>query len=211
MNNLEKIFLESVGLEDYAKGYFDYVAGLLKQVDLKALKGFLRELEEARRNNNTVFVAGNGGSAATSAHMANDIALDVFKKGAGGKPFRIISLADNIPALTAISNDDGYENIFLMQLKIHFQPQDKLIVISASGNSQNLIQAAEWVKASGGRVIGLLGFDGGRLKDICDVAIHISTPKGEYGPVEDIHLILGHLVSTYLLYTNLKEKKAKKK
>jgi len=111
-----------------------------------------------------------------------------------------LALTDNVPLITAIGNDDGYENIFVNQLRVHYREGDKLIVISASGNSPNVVRAAEWVKQKGGRVIGLIGFDGGKLKEICDIIIHVETPKGEYGPVEDIHTILDHLVANWLQY-----------
>jgi D-sedoheptulose 7-phosphate isomerase len=101
--------------------------------------------------------------------------------------------------MTAIGNDTGFENLFVSQLRIHHRPGDKLIAISASGNSPNVVRGAEWVKDRGGRVIALVGFDGGKLKGLADVVIHAETPKGEYGPVEDIHMILDHLVYTWLL------------
>jgi D-sedoheptulose 7-phosphate isomerase len=130
--------------------------------------------------------------------MANDIGLDVMRKTGPDKPFRVLALTDSVSLLTAVANDDGYENVFASQLKVHFKPGDKLIVISASGNSPNLVKAAQWVKENKGRVIGLLGFDGGSLRNICDTVVSVDTPKGEYGPVEDIHLILDHLVAVWL-------------
>jgi len=132
--------------------------------------------------------------------MANDIGMDVLKKSGSVKAFRALALTDNTSVMTAIANDDGYENIFVNQLKIHYREGDKLVVISASGNSPNVIAAAKWVKSKGGKVIGLVGFDGGALKGICDILIHIETQKGEYGPVEDIHTIIDHLVANWLQY-----------
>ena len=89
-------------------------------------------------------------------------------------------------------------NIFLNQLKIHYKPGDKLVVISASGNSKNLILASKWVKKKGGKVIGLLGFTGGELKNICDTFVHVKSEYGEYGPVEDFHLIINHILAHWL-------------
>jgi len=160
---------------------------------------FVEELEDAWNNQNTFFLAGNGGSAVTASHMANDIGIDVLKKGGSNKPFRVLALTDNTSVMTAISNDDGYENLFVNQLKIHFRHGDKLGVISASGNSPNVVAAAKWVKKRKGRTVGIVGFDGGKLKDICDIVIHVHTLKGEYGPVEDIHMIIDHLISNWLI------------
>src|SRR3990167_10571979 len=150
MNNIIRLYKEAKNAQDFAINYLDYLSGLLKKLDTKAIATFIEELENARQKNQTVFIIGNGGSAATSSHMANDIGLDVMKKSGTNKPYRIMALTDCIPVLTAIGNDDGYENLFLYQLKIHYRPGDKLVVISASGNSPNLISAAQWVKQQGG-------------------------------------------------------------
>lgn len=198
MNKIVQLFKETGSPAEFARGYLSYLIELLGGLDTEAIAQFIAELEDARRRGTTVFTIGNGGSAATSSHMANDIGLDVLKKSGTTLPFRVLALSDNVPVLTAIGNDDGYENIFLYQLKIHYRPGDKLIAISASGNSPNIITAVEWVKKQGGAVIGLVGFDGGKLKGLCDVAIHVKTRKGEYGPVEDIHMVMDHLVANYL-------------
>ena len=108
---------------------------------------------------------------------------------------RVHSLTDNNSLLTAISNDTGYENVFVGQLNLYFKRGDCLLIFSASGNSKNLIRAANFVKKKNGKVIGILGFDGGKLKNLCDLCIHIPTEKGEYGPVEDIQLILNHMLA----------------
>lgn len=197
-NNISRLYQENRTAGDFAAGYLQYLSTLLQQLDTAAIAAFINEFEQARATGKTVFVIGNGGSAATASHMANDIALDVMKKSGTDTPFRVISLTDNMPLITAIGNDEGYENIFVYQLRLLYNAGDRLVVISASGNSPNVIAAANWVKTRGGRVSGLLGFDGGELLNICDVAILARTPKGEYGPVEDIHMIMDHLVGNYL-------------
>lgn len=197
-NNLSKLYRDNKSAKDYASAYLKYLSDLLSNLDTKAIANFIEELEKARESGNIVFVVGNGGSAATASHMANDISLDVMKKSGTMRPFRIVSLTDNIPVITAIANDEGFENVFVYQLRVLYNSMDKLVVISASGNSPNVVAAARWVKKKGGIVIGLLGFDGGKLKDICDVCVLVETPKGEYGPVEDIHMIFNHLASNYL-------------
>jgi len=198
MSTLETILKESTDPAQFARAYLDYLSGLLKRLDPKAIAAFIDELEQARANHHTVFVVGNGGSASTASHMANDFGVGAFP-GDGIPPFRVLALTDNVAAMTAIGNDTGFENLFVSQLRIHHMPGDKFIAISASGNSPNVVRGAEWVKDRGGRVIALVGFDGGKLKGLADVVIHAETPKGEYGPVEDIHMILDHLVYTWLL------------
>jgi D-sedoheptulose 7-phosphate isomerase len=195
MNNVEKIYKESKNVGEFAKGYFNYLKQVIDSIDLLTVNQLEEEFEQSRKYGHTIFVAGNGGSATTATTMANDIGFDIIKRTGIDKPFKVFALTDNNSVITAIANDVGYENIFINQLKVHYSPGDKLLVISASGNSLNVVKAAEWVKSHGGRVIGFLGFDGGRLKEICDVVIHIKTVAGEYGPVEDVHLIVNHILS----------------
>lgn len=198
MNNIERLCSESANAEQFARGYINYLSTLLGRLDVAAISAIINELEDARKHHNTIFIVGNGGSAATASHMANDIGMDVLKKGEIDPPFRAFALTDNVSLMTAIANDDGYHNIFVNQLRIYFKPGDKLIAISASGNSPNVVAAAEWISDRGGRVIGFTGFDGGKLKGISDLVVHVDTPKGEYGPVEDIHLVLDHLIANWL-------------
>lgn len=210
MNNIERIFSESGNAEQFARGYITYLSMLLSRLDVAAIAAITDELEDARKHNSTIFIVGNGGSAATASHMANDIGLDVLKKGEIEQPFRAFALTDNVSLMTAIANDDGYHNIFVNQLRIYYKPGDKLIAISASGNSPNVVAAAEWVKTRGGRVMGFTGFDGGALKDISDLVVHVDTMKGEYGPVEDIHLVLDHLIANWLQYKVKEEQKSRR-
>ena len=140
-------------------------------------------------------MAGNGGSSTTATTMANDIGFDILKKTGTDKPFKVLSLVDNNSVITAIANDVGYENAFINQLKIHYRSGDSIILISASGNSPNILKAAEWVKSKGGTIIGFLGFTGGKLIEFCDVKIHVKSEAGEYGPVEDAHLIMNHILA----------------
>ncbi len=204
MGKIEKLFNETNDLKKFSKGYFDYISELLNQLDVSAVEAFIREIEKTYQSQNTTFFIGNGGSAATASHMANDLSLGL-RNCNDLSPFRSLSLTDNVAVMTAAANDTGYDNLFICQLNIHYRPGDKLVAISASGNSPNIIAAAKWVKKRGGMVIGFVGFDGGKLKDICDIVIHVKTSKGKYGPVEDVHSILGHLMYTWLWYKKRKE------
>lgn len=180
---------------DFARKYFDYLNKVLNKIDDKSLNKLFKEFEDARSKGKTIFVLGNGGSSTTATTMANDIGFDIIKKTGIDKPFKIHALTDNNAVITAISNDIGYEEVFLNQLKIHYRKGDKILLISASGNSENLILAAKWVKKQKGKIISFLGFDGGKLKKISDLNIHIDTNNGEYGPVEDCHLIINHVMA----------------
>lgn len=197
-NNIDTTLARSNGLKDFAKNYTRYLYKILRVLDEKSLNDFSAALNSARLLGKTIFFIGNGGSAATASHMANDFGTDILRRTNTKKPFKAMSLTDNCAVMLAVANDSGYENIFVNQLKIHYRKGDVLVAISASGNSRNVIEAAKWVKQQKGKVLSLVGFDGGKLKEISDVVIHVKSKKGEYGPVEDVHLILDHLISYWL-------------
>ncbi len=185
----------SKNLINFSKSYINYLSQVLNKINKKSISDLEKLLEKTRQHNNTIFIAGNGGAASTAITMANDLGFDVLKKTKIKKTFKIQSLNDNPSVITAIANDTGYENTFVNQLKIHFKKGDILIVLSASGNSLNLIKACNWVKKKNGKTVGILGFDGGKLLKICNLNIHIKTQKNEYGPVEDAQLVINHILA----------------
>lgn len=181
---------------DYARAYLEYLASCFDAIDCNEVEALIRMLLGARSTGNAVYFIGNGGSAATASHFANDLSIGTHT--GDQKPFRAISLTDNVAVMTALANDEGYNSIFVEQLKVCFREGDSLVAISASGNSPNVIAAVKYVKLRGGTVVGLTGFDGGKLRALSDISLHVTTEKGEYGPVEDIHMIFDHLIGSYL-------------
>ena len=175
MNTLEEIFEQSSLQTDYFRKYCDYVQKLISEIDIESVKRVVDCLLEARQNDKTIYFAGNGGSAATASHFSQDMG-EVGRK-INGKGFRTRSINDNVSALTAISNDYSYDHVFSLQIQHNFDPGDVLVVISASGNSPNVIKAVELAKEKGGSTVGLVGFDGGRLAQICDHVVHIQSKK----------------------------------
>jgi D-sedoheptulose 7-phosphate isomerase len=200
MNNIDMLCNNSQSAGAFAQGYFNYLKQVLDSITPESIDKLVEEFEDARATGNTIFVAGNGGSATTATSMANDIGFDIIKKCGTDKPFRVLALTDNISVMTAIANDVGYDNVFLNQLKIHYRQGDKLLVISASGNSPNVVAAVEWVKEQRGRVISFVGFTGGKLKEMSDLVVHVKSEAGEYGPVEDAHLVLNHILAHWFQF-----------
>ncbi len=200
MNNIEKLYNNARSAGAFAKEYFNYLKQVLDSISQASIDRIVTEFEDARTAGNTIFIVGNGGSASTATGMANDLGFDVIKKSGTDKPFKVLALTDNVSAITAIANDVGYENVFVNQLRIYYRQGDKLLAISASGNSPNVVTAAEWVKKQGGRVISFVGFTGGKLKDISDVVVHVKSETGEYGPVEDAHLVLNHILAHWFQF-----------
>ena len=178
----------------FLNNYLEYLTELISQLDRKAIGNFADLLLQSRDSGSTTFFLGNGGSASTATHFVNDISVGSRQFE---KPFRAISLCDNQAVITAIANDDGYENIFLQQLQTLAKPEDIIVCISASGNSKNLIKAIEYAKDNNLYVVGLTAFDGGYLKENCDLNIHVPTKIGEYGPAEDLHMVVCGLIGSY--------------
>ena len=197
MNNIKKLLSEGSSTEIFAKGYLDYLSTLLKRLDIQQIVTFIDTLLDARERGATIFFIGNGGSAATASHFANDIGIG---SRSWNKPFKAIALTDNVAVITAIGNDYGYSEIFILQLKTLANAGDVLVAISASGNSENIIKAVQYANDQNMMTLGLTGFDGGKLKNTAQLGIHVECPSGEYGPVEDIHMVIDHLVGAYLLH-----------
>lgn len=195
-NKVEEIFSRTGTCAGYARGYFSYLSGLFGKIDARAVERVAVIFEKARAQGKQIFFMGNGGSAATASHFANDLG-----KGArvgGQAPFKAVSLTDNVSLITALANDEGYDEIFVAQLENLLNPGDVVVAISASGDSPNVVKAIEYANTRGAKTVGLTGFSGGRLKEVAHLCILVGTPQGEYGPVEDIHLILDHIVTSYL-------------
>lgn len=194
MNNLDRIFTKDPVA--FAGAYLEYLSGVLKGIDAGAIGRFIHTLLDARERGAAIYFIGNGGSAATASHFANDLGIGT---NSYEKPFRAISLTDNQAIITAVGNDFGYEEIFIRQLQVLARQGDVLVAISASGNSPNLVKAIEYANSIGIKTVAITAFDGGKMKAIADDGIHVPTEKKEYGPAEDAHMVLDHLIGAYLI------------
>ncbi|RXJ93836.1 sugar isomerase [Malaciobacter molluscorum] len=170
---------------------------LLDNIDSNIIEQIIYSFEQTIKKKSKVYILGNGGSASTASHMANDLGAGLRRREILN--LDIVSLADNASVTTAIANDIGYVNIFYMQLKDLLKKDDLILALSCSGNSPNIIKAVEYAKKSNIKVIGVTGFDGGKLKQLSDINFHVETKSGEYGLVEDIHMILDHIIYTYYI------------
>jgi len=187
-------------MQSFIKQYISKLDNILNNLDTKVIEEIKNALESTIANDSKIYIIGNGGSAATASHMVNDLGVGLKRRDI--RNFNVTSLADNTPVCSAIANDIGYENIFYMQLKDVIKKDDLLIAISCSGNSHNITKAVEYAKDQGAIIIGMTGFEGGKLKELSDIRFHIETSNGEYGLVEDVHMILDHIIYSY--YISLK-------
>lgn len=178
---------------NYTKDIQEYIAleiEVLRRLDTAQIDAALNLLDETRKKKGRIYICGNGGSAATASHFQND-----FNKGVSeyiDLPFRFHCLNDNMATIMAIANDIGYEEVFRFQLRGNLEPGDVLVAISGSGNSPNVLNAVEYAKERGIKIIGLTGFDGGKLKKLSDVSLHV--PVNSMQVTEDIHMVFDHLM-----------------
>ena len=177
-------------INDYIEKSIICLESMKKQTS--QIKKISQILIKARKENNHIFLLGNGGSASNASHYFCD--LNKTSNMPDENRFKAISLVDNISIISAYGNDISYDSIFVEQLKNLFQAKDVLIAISGSGNSKNVIDAVEYVKKNNGVVIGLTGFDGGILKSKCDECLVI--PSDSIYRIEDMHLMINHILTS---------------
>jgi len=175
----------------------DYIRQLQSTLDRlpeEKIYEVIELLHEARLKRRQIIVMGNGGSAATASHMVCDFMKNTRSKNLPN--LRVIGLADNMPIFSALANDEGYENVFAGQLASYAQPGDVVIAVSGSGNSPNVLKAIEMANQIGARTVGFTGFNGGKLGGM--VEFHVNVPSNSIEQVEDIHMVLDHMITSAL-------------
>lgn len=176
------------------KNYFTLLQSVIDRIDPAEINEFIGILLQAYRDKKQVFIMGNGGSASNASHFACDFNKSSIRKD--NKDFRMICLNDNIPMMMAYANDYGYENIFCRPLENFLNENDVVIMMSGSGNSKNVIRAAEYANKRNAITVAITGYDGGRLKDVCRHSLHV--PVQDMQIAEDIHLVLAHAIMRYI-------------
>lgn len=185
---------------DYRNHIKDYISleiETLKNLDVDAIDAAMQLIMEAYSDNKRIYIFGNGGSSATASHYQND-----FNKGISEYvdiKFNFTCLNDNIATVMAIANDIGFEEVFRFQLINKLEEGDLIIAISGSGNSANVINAVEYAKEQGNKVIGMTGYDGGKLKQLSDVSLHADVMSMQV--TEDVHMVFDHLIMSIFYKT----------
>lgn len=193
------IVVKSPDTSAFSNFFNGYTQGLQRCIDalnIEDLEEIIEDILRAREAKRTIYIFGNGGSASTASHFANDFSKDRFNRR--DKLFKIICLNDCVPLMTALANDEGYENVFSSQLNNHLEPGDLVIAISSSGNSKNIIKALEVANERGAKTWSWVGFDGGEAQKVSKRHLYIPSKKGQYGFMEDITLVITHMLSVYL-------------
>jgi len=182
---------------DYTAGinqYIDLEISVLQKLDHQEINTLMNAIEAARLQEATIYIMGNGGSGSTASHFTND-----FNKGISehiDPKFRFTCLNDNMATVMAIANDIGYDAVFEFQLRGKVAKGDLVIGISGSGNSVNVLKAIEYAKAAGATTAGLTGYDGGKLRKLVDISVHV--PVMSMQVTEDIHMVFDHLMMSVL-------------
>ena len=193
---LAQIYDASGSVKEYATGYIALMSDVLHSMHMPTVVKAIEIIEACAEKDQTFFILGNGGSGAVGGHWANDLGANTVVDGKPG--YRVISLCDNAFSITAIANDASYEEIFSIQLKAAMRPGDVVLALSVSGNSPNIIRGVEYANENGAYTIGCCGFNGGKLKEISQLCIHMPSSKDEYGPIEDMFSIFMHIAQTYI-------------
>ncbi len=184
-------------MHDYCREiqqYFRLEAEAVQHLEIKKINEVINLLEKARESGGNIYVCGNGGSAATASHFLCDLNKGVSLHQR--KKYNFICLNDNIPNLTATANDIGYSQVFRVPLEGRISKKDLFIGISGSGNSENVILAAEYARSCGALVVGMTGFDGGKLKKLADCSLHVNMPDMQI--TEDLHMMFVHVIMRVL-------------
>lgn len=188
-----------ISFPNFAKNYLKKLQKTIEILDLNSLEKIIEVISQAYQEKKQIFVMGNGGSAANASHFAADLSKNTVKDANDieEKRFKITALTDNISKITALANDLSFADIFAEQLKDLVNQGDLVIVISASGNSANIIKAVQQAKIRGAKTIGLLGFKtGGQVKELIGYPLVIQSDH--YGRIEDLHSIVQHVIISYL-------------
>lgn len=170
--------------------YLTLLQQSMEQLPKDTIVRVIELLHSARLSGRQIFIMGNGGSASTATHFVCDLAKNTRHNA--WPHFKAIGLSDNMAVFSAYANDEGYENVFSQQLANFVTPEDIVIAISASGNSQNVLNGIMLAKSQNAITIGFTGFDGGRLASLVDININVNSNTIEH--VEDVHLILEHII-----------------
>lgn len=170
--------------------YLNHTTQVMLRLPVDDIERLIELFDAARREGRRIFACGNGGSASLASHLACDLNKGCSQPGR--RRFRIVALTDNLATITAYGNDLSYADIFAEQLQNQFEPGDVVLGISGSGNSENVVRALRWARERGGLTCGLIGFGGGRMKDLCDV--HVIADSHDMQHCEDAHVVVMHLM-----------------
>lgn len=198
MKDLVSRFRSAPSPADQISEYVDHLKAVLDTLPIETVVAMIDAIEEAAARRAMVYFIGNGGSASIASHLVNDL---VYGTRTDGHPtVRALGLADNLSVMTALANDEGYERSFVSQLEGRLRPEDVVVALSVSGNSPNIVEALRHAREVGAATIVCTGFASGEARRYADIDLHLDLADGEYGPAEDVFMILDHLIYSCLRF-----------
>ena len=189
--------------DDLIRSHLTKTIESINSLDESKLTFFVEKIMETIEKKNTIFFAGNGGSASTDSHFVNDLLTAYTYEQTAERPFthkkaKVQSLTESTGIVTGLTNDFNFDDIFVNQLRTVSDVGDVLVIITASGNSQNLLNAVSYANENGIFTVAIVGFDGGKVSKTAQLVIHAKTDNGDYGPAEDVHLVINHAVASLI-------------
>ncbi len=187
-----------IEMDKFVAAYFRELTHIFGRISAKDITAITDIIHKAYANERTIFILGNGGSATTASHFACDLGKGTLSRvyDQNEKRFKVVSLTDNVATISAYANDLSFDDIFVQQLRNLVHKGDVVIAITGSGNSKNVIKAMKYARDCGAVTVGMLGFDGGKVRKLLDK--YVLVPSNHYGRIEDVHLIIEHLITDYL-------------
>ena len=186
-------------MKEQIKAYFSREKEVINNLNYDEIAEAVQVILDAYERETTIYVFGNGGSAATASHFVCDFNKGICEKL--DKKFNLICLSDNTPIMTAIANDISFDDVFSFQLKNKLKKDDLILAISGSGNSKNVIKAVEYAKEVGTKIVGITGYSGGKLRELADYRMHVNVDDMQI--TEDVHMAFDHMMYR-VLTDNLK-------
>lgn len=197
MTALDKLNAKERGPAIFVRGYLNRLGELLDRIDADVVAELIKLLDETRQHEGMIYFIGNGGKAAVASEFANDLGIETRMR------FRAVSLTDNMPAISGIANDEGYERIFTRQLDaLLVGPGDVLVAMSASATSPNVVRGVEYALSEGAAVVAITGQQGGALRSLVDLEINVPSEADECGLVEDACMAIMHAIVNYFMKAN---------
>lgn len=197
MSIIKKSFDSSTDFDQFLDKYVDFYVDAVRKLKSHNFSSLMEQIAKCHSAGKKIIVFGNGGSAANATHLSTGLS---FITRSWERPLKSISLAADSILLTSLANDFAFEDVFYRQLQVHLEPGDLILALSVSGKSKNVLKAVRYAKDCGNVVVSLTGSNGGELKGLSDICVHIESDETLFGVTEDIHMVLGHALTYFLEY-----------
>ena len=204
MSIIKNSFESSTDFGEFLNKYIDFYVDAVKKLKTHDFTPFMDLIYQCHKDGKKIIIFGNGGSAANATHLSTGFS---FITRSWDRPIKSMTLAADPILLTSLANDFAFEDVFYRQLQVHLEPGDLVLALSVSGKSKNVLKAVRYAKDCGNKIVSLTGSNGGELKGLSDISVHIESDETLFGVTEDVHMVLGHALTYFLEYHLKKQSK----